>query len=265
MKPSKIVLHDDNFSSSSSVASKMANYWRNSSHNNEIDMTKNMIKWNSECFRDELKFVNYINLRFLLKLVTLCISIALIAFIVTSSILNTNTPISNKNNYNRNNSDIDTKIIGDHPKRQRLLININKTINNSEMNSNSVILDDTATKASITTITTTTPPPSSLTSTLKSTSSKLPAIATATSSSLIFNVEMTMSDVEKDHGIKSIHHAVDISQPSSVLPRLTTTTTTSYIKNNNNVIVQNDEHAKKSNDEVTKLAKNYVRQISIIT
>jgi hypothetical protein len=88
------MFHDDN--------SSLANYWS----------SIKIIKWNRERL-DEA--VNYINLRLLIKIITVSISIALICFIVTS-LLNAS------NNYDATTS-----------KRQRLLISINNTINNDSI------------------------------------------------------------------------------------------------------------------------------------
>ena len=124
MKPSKKYLHDDN---SSSAATSSTSYWNNI----------NIINWNRECIE---KSVNYIDRRLLIRILAACFMIALIALIISSS--SSNSPsIYNKSNLNES-------IINDNEnaeQRQRLLVSINKAINN--ISNDSII--DTSTKISI--------------------------------------------------------------------------------------------------------------------
>ncbi|XP_070490545.1 uncharacterized protein [Chironomus tepperi] len=130
MKPSKKYLHDDN----SSSATTSTSYWNNI----------NITNWNRECIE---KTVNYIDRRLLIRIIAACFMIAMIALIVSSS--SSPSPSSSSINTNLNKS-----IINDNEnseQRQRLLISINKAINN--INNDSII--DTSTKISIIEVTAT--------------------------------------------------------------------------------------------------------------
>ncbi|CAG9809337.1 unnamed protein product [Chironomus riparius] len=134
MKPSKKYLHDDN----SSSATTSTSYWNNI----------NIIKWNRESLE---KTVHYIDRRFLYRIIAACLMIALIALIVTSSSSTSSSSSIHKNKSNLNNSN-DTE---NAEQRQRLLVSINKAINN--ISSSSSIEDsiiDTTTKISIIDVTT---------------------------------------------------------------------------------------------------------------